>query len=63
MSSDDESDWSSEEEEDDSIEGGFDDSVCPPGCDEVNHLLKNFYLLPMIKSKITHLLCMFYPNI
>ena len=35
VTSSDESDWSSEEDEDDSVEGGFDDSMCPPGCDQV----------------------------
>ena len=34
-SSEDESDWDSEEE--DSDEDGLDDSVCPPGCDQVYH--------------------------
>ena len=35
MTSSDESDWSSDEDDDGSLEGGFDDSVCPPGCDQV----------------------------
>ena len=35
VSSSDESDWSSDEDDDESMEGGFDDSICPPGCDQV----------------------------
>ena len=33
--SSDDSDWSSDDEDDDSTMGMFDDTVCPPGCDQV----------------------------